>query len=97
MKKIKFKKRKLSKESEKITIQEVNENEEFKKIRKSDKIYFKKKILKSLKEELNMMSKICKNHFKNIIKYLKRIKKLIKTIKKIQKLEENRIQEKKTK
>jgi len=44
LKKIKFNKRKLSKESVKITIQEVNENEEFKKIRKSDKIDFKKKI-----------------------------------------------------
>jgi len=58
LKKIKFKKRKLSKESVKITIQEVNENEELKRIRKSDKIDFKKKILKSLREELNMMSKI---------------------------------------
>ena len=56
MKKIKFKKRKLSKESVKITIQEVNE--EFKKIRKSQKIDFKKRILKTLREELNMMSKI---------------------------------------
>jgi len=51
LKKIKFKKRKLSKESVKITIQEVNENEEFIKIRKSEKIYFKKKILKTLREE----------------------------------------------
>ena len=51
MKKITFKKRKLSKESVKITIQEVNENEEFIKIRKSEKIYFKKKILKTLREE----------------------------------------------
>ena len=85
-KKIKIKKRKLSKESVKIRIQEVNENEEFKKIRKSEKIDFKKKILKTLREELNMMSKICKNHFKNIIKYLKRIKKLIKALKSIEKV-----------
>jgi len=42
---------------------------------KSEKIDFKKKILKTLREELNMMSKILKNHFKNIIKDLKRIKK----------------------
>ena len=63
MKKIKFKKRKLSKESVKITIQEVNENEEFKKIRKSEKIDFKKKNLKTLREELNMMSKILQKTF----------------------------------
>ena len=63
MKKIKFKKRKLSKESVKITIQEVNENEEFKKIRKSDKIYFKEKIIKTLREELNMMIKILQKPF----------------------------------
>jgi len=63
LKKIKFKKRKLSKESVKIIIQEVNENEEFKKIRKSDKIDFKKKILKTLREELNMMSKILQKPF----------------------------------
>ena len=63
MKKIKFKKRKLSKEGVNITIQEVNENEEFKKIRKSDKIDFKKKILKTLKQELNMMSKILQKPF----------------------------------
>jgi len=62
-KKIKFKKRKLSKESVKIRIQEVNENEEFKKIRKSKKIDFKKKILKTLREELNMMSKILQKPF----------------------------------
>jgi len=58
-----LKKRKLSKESVKIIIQEVNENEEFKKIRKSDKIDFKKKILKTLREELNMMSKIVQKPF----------------------------------
>ena len=58
-----LKKRKLSKESVKIIIQEVNENEEFKKIRKSDKIDFKKKILKTLREELNMMSKILQKPF----------------------------------
>ena len=63
LKKIKFKKRKLSKESVKITIQEVNENEDFKKIRKSEKIDFKKKILKTLREELNMMSKILQKPF----------------------------------
>jgi len=63
LKKIKFKKRKLSKESVKIIIQEDNENEEFKKIRKSDKIDFKKKILKTLKEELNMMSRILQKPF----------------------------------
>ena len=63
MKKIKFKKRKLSKESVKITIQEVNENEEFIKIRKSEKIDFKKRILKTLREELNMMSKILQKSF----------------------------------
>jgi len=63
LKKIKFKKRKLSKESVKITIQEVNENEEFKKIRKSEKIDFKKKNLKTLREELNMMSKILQKTF----------------------------------
>jgi len=63
LKKIKFKKRKLSKESVKITIQEVNENEEFKKIRKSDKIYFKEKIIKTLREELNMMIKILQKPF----------------------------------
>jgi len=63
LKKIKFKKRKLSKEGVNITIQEVNENEEFKKIRKSDKIDFKKKILKTLKQELNMMSKILQKPF----------------------------------
>ena len=57
-KKIKFKKRKLSKKTVKIRIQEVNENEEFKKIRKSKKIDFKKKILKTLREELNLMSKL---------------------------------------
>jgi len=57
-KKIKFKKRKLSKESVKITNSRSYENEEFKKVRKSDKINFKKKILKTLREELNMMSKI---------------------------------------
>jgi len=62
-KKIKFKKRKLSKESVKIRIQEVNENEEFKKIRKSEEIDFKKKILKTLREELNMMSKILQKTF----------------------------------
>jgi len=62
-KKIIFKKRKLSKESVKRTIQEVNENEEFKKIRKSEKIDFKKKILKTLREELNMMSKILQKPF----------------------------------
>ena len=62
-KKIKIKKRKLSKESVKIRIQEVNENEEFKKIRKSEKIDFKKKILKTLREELNMMSKILQKPF----------------------------------
>jgi len=50
LKKIKFKKRKLRKESVKIIIQEVNENEEFKKIKKSEKIDFKKKILKTLRE-----------------------------------------------
>ena len=63
MKKIKFKKRKLSKESVKIIIQEVNENEELKKIRKSDKIDFKKKILKTFREELHMMSKILQKPF----------------------------------
>jgi len=63
LKKIKFKKRKLSKESVKIIIQEVNENEEVKKIRKTDKINFKKKILKTLREELNMMSKILQKPF----------------------------------
>ena len=63
MKKITFKKRKLSKESVKITIQEVNENEEFRKIRKSEKIDFKKKILKALREELNMMSEILQKPF----------------------------------
>ena len=63
MKKIKFKKRKLSKESIKISTQEDNENEEFKEIRKSDKIDFKKKILKTLREELNMMSKILQKPF----------------------------------
>jgi len=63
LKKIKFKKRKLSKEGVKTTIQEVNENEEFKKIRKSNKIDFKKKILKTLKQELNMMSKILQKPF----------------------------------
>jgi len=63
LKKIKFKKRKLSKESVKITIQEVNENEEFINIRKSEKIDFKKKILKTLREELNMMSKIFQKPF----------------------------------
>ena len=57
-KKIKFKKRKLSKESVKITNSRSYENEEFKKVRKSDKINLKKKILKTLREELNMMSKI---------------------------------------
>jgi len=56
-KKIKFKKRKLSKESVKKVIQEVNENEKLKKSRESEKIDFKKKILKTLREELNMMSK----------------------------------------
>ena len=34
-----------------------------KKIRKSEKIDFKKKILKTLKEELNMMSKIFQKKF----------------------------------
>jgi len=63
VKKITFKKGKLSKESVKITIQEVNENEDFKKIRKSEKIDFKKKILKTLREELNMMSKILQKPF----------------------------------
>jgi len=63
VKKITFKKRKLSKESVKITIQEVNENEEFRKIRKSEKIDFKKKILKALREELNMMSEILQKPF----------------------------------
>jgi len=63
LKKIKFKKRKLSKESVKIIIQEVNENEELKKIRKSDKIDFKKKILKTFREELHMMSKILQKPF----------------------------------
>ena len=62
-KKIKFKKRKLSKESVKIRIQEVNENEDFKKIRKSEKIDSKKKILKTLREQLNMMSKILQKPF----------------------------------
>jgi len=62
-KKIKFKKRKLSKKSVKIRIQEVNENEEFKKPRKSEEIDFKKKILKILREELNMMSKILQKTF----------------------------------
>jgi len=63
LKKIKFKNWKLSKESVKITIKEVNENEEFKKIRKSDKIDFKKKILKTLRQELNMMSKVLQKPF----------------------------------
>ena len=36
----------------------MNENEEFKKIRKCEKINLKKNILKTLREELNMMSKI---------------------------------------
>jgi len=63
LKKIKFKKRKLSKESIKISTQEDNENEEFKEIRKSDKIDFKKKILKTLREELNMMSRILQKPF----------------------------------
>jgi len=62
-KKIKFKKRKLSKKTIKIRIQEVNENEEFKKIRKSEEIDFKKKFLKTLREELNMMSKILQKPF----------------------------------
>jgi len=53
----------------------------------SEKIDFKKKILKILREELNRMSKIFQeNHFKNIIKDLKRIKKLIKTLKRIEKV-----------
>ena len=47
----------------KLVIQEVNENEEFKKIRKSEKIDFKKKFLKTLREELNMMSKILQKSF----------------------------------
>ena len=47
----------------KLVIQEVNENEEFKKIRKSEKIDFKKKILKTLREELNMMSNILQKTF----------------------------------
>ena len=51
MKKIKFKKRKQSKESVKISIQEVNENEDFKKIRKSEKIDFKKKDIKNFKRK----------------------------------------------
>ena len=63
MKKIKFKKKKLSKESLKKSIQEVNENEEFKKIRKREKTYFKKKILKTLREELDMMNKILEKPF----------------------------------
>jgi len=59
LKKIKFKKRKLCKESVKISNSRSNwKSEEFKKIRKSEKIDFKKKILKTLREELNMMSKI---------------------------------------
>jgi len=62
-KKIKIKKRKLSKESIKITNSRINENEEFKKIMKSEKIDFKKKILKTLREELNMMSKISQKPF----------------------------------
>jgi len=41
----------------------VNENEEFQKTRKSDKIDFKKKILKTLREELNMMSRILQKPF----------------------------------
>jgi len=41
----------------------VNENEEFKKIMKSEKIDFKKKILKILREELNRMSKILQKPF----------------------------------
>ena len=73
-KKIKFKKRKLSKESVKKVIQEVNENEKLKKSRESEKIDFKKKILKTLREELKWWVKFCKNYFKNIIKDLKRIK-----------------------
>ena len=44
-------------------IQEENENEEFKKIRKSEKINLKKKILKTLREELNMISKILQKPF----------------------------------
>ena len=63
MKKIKFKKRKLSKENVKIIIHEVNENEEVKKIRKTDEINFKKKILKTLREEFNIMSKILQKPF----------------------------------
>ena len=62
-KKIKFKKRKLSKESVKITNSRSYEKEEFKKVRKNDKINFKKKILKNLREELNMMSKILQKKF----------------------------------
>jgi len=41
----------------------MEENEEFKKIWKSEKIDFKKKILKTLKEKLNMMSKIFQKKF----------------------------------
>ena len=59
-----LKKRKLSKESVKIIIQEVNENEEFKKIKKSEKIDFKKKILKTLKKELNMIIKMLQKPFR---------------------------------
>jgi len=62
-KKIKFKKRKLSKESVKINNSRSYENKEFKKVRKNDKINFKKKILKTLREELNMMSKILQKTF----------------------------------
>ena len=41
----------------------MNENEEFQKTRKSDKIDFKKKILKTLREELNIVSKILQKPF----------------------------------
>jgi len=45
------------------------------------KIDFKKKILKTLIEELNMMCKILEKPFQeHIIQDLKRIKKLIKTL-----------------
>jgi len=48
-KKWKFKKRKINKETVKISSRRCFENEEFKKVKKSEKIEFKKKNLKTLR------------------------------------------------
>jgi len=55
---MKIQKRKISKESVKISSWRSFENEEFKKVKKSEKIEFKKNNLKTLRGLKNVMIKI---------------------------------------